>query len=180
VVLALTVIGLFCVWFFPLQNIVLWVIIAAVAGFALYLFFKTNGLVRLLFPALIALGLFNYVMNVYLYPTMLQYHSTSVMAHYVVEKKTPVEKIKYYNVVGHAFDFYARTIVVPTTPDTLQGDVWLVTDEAGYDEVKAKGLNIIEEKQFVHYHIVMLSMNFLNPETRSKTLEKRYLLHIIK
>lgn len=180
VVLALAVIGLFCVWFFPLHNIVLWLIIAAVAGFALYLFFKTNGLVRLLFPALIALGLFNYVMNVYLFPTMLQYHSTSVMAHYVVEKKIPVEKIKYYHVVGHAFDFYARTIVVPTTPDTLYGDVWLVTDEAGYNEVKAKGLNIKEEKLFMHYHIVMLSMNFLNPETRSKTLEKRYLLHIIK
>jgi 4-amino-4-deoxy-L-arabinose transferase-like glycosyltransferase len=180
VVVAFTVIGLFCVWFFPLHNVMLWVIIAGVAGFAVYLFFTTNGLVRLVFPALIAVGLFNYVMNVYAYPQMLQYHSTSVMGHYVVDNKIPVDKLRYYRTMGHAFEFYTQAIIPPTTPETLTGDVWLVTDEPGYTEVKAKGLPVIEEKQFNHYHIVMLSLSFLNPETRPKTLEKRYLLHIVK
>lgn len=180
VVLAFVVIGLFCTWFFPMQNIVLWVIIAAVAGFAFWLFFKTNGIVRLLFPALFALALFNGVMNSYIYPQLLQYHSSSVMAHYVVEKKIPINNIRYYHTLGHAFEFYTRTIITETTPDTLNGDVWLVTDEAGYNEVKAKGLNVVEEKLFNHYHIVMLSAKFLNPATRNQTLEKHYLLHIIK
>ncbi|UPT67398.1 MAG: glycosyltransferase family 39 protein [Sphingobacteriales bacterium JAD_PAG50586_3] len=136
---AFILIGMFCLWFFPLQNVLLWIVIVVSAILIMLLFIKITGALKIILPSLFALCLFNLVMNAHVYPQLLKYHSTSVMAHYVVDKQIPVDKIKYYHVVGHAFDFYARTIVVPTTPDTLQGDVWLVTDEAGYNEVKAKG-----------------------------------------
>jgi 4-amino-4-deoxy-L-arabinose transferase-like glycosyltransferase len=177
--LAFILIGMFCLWFFPLQNIVLWLVIIAAAVFIIWLFIRSTGIVRLLLPALFALALFNLVMNAHIYPAMLRYHSSSTMAEYVNEKELPKDKLRFYRSLGHAFEFYAQVIIPEVTNlDDLRGDVWLTTDEEGRKQVFEKGFTIKDDIAFNHYHIVMLTGKFLNPATRWRVLQKRYLLYI--
>lgn len=180
VVAALGLVGLFCLWYFPLQSIVLWGIISLSIVAIIWLIVKGKGLVKTLFPALFAVALFNLVMNAHIYPNLLQYHSTSVMAAYVNEHNIPKEKLFYYQRIGHAFEFYTRMIVPQATIESIKEsptDMWIVTDAEGLNELMGNGISLHEKIPFNHYHIVMLTGKFLHPATRNETLEKRYLLH---
>ncbi len=177
---ALGLVGLFCLWYFPLQSIVLWAVISVAVIAILWLIVKGKGLVKTLFPPLFAVALFNLVMNAHIYPNLLQYHSTSVMAEYVNEQHIPKDKLFYYQRIGHAFEFYTRMIVRQATIESIKEsttDMWIVTDAEGLNELTGNGISLQEKIPFNHYHIVMLTGKFLNPATRNEALEKRYLLH---
>jgi len=176
---ALGLVGVFCLWYFPLQSIILWAVIALFIVFILWLIVKGKGLVKTLFPALFAVSLFNLVMNIHIYANLLQYHSTSVMAEYVNEHNIPKDKLFYYKRIGHAFEFYTRMIVPQATIESIKqshADMWIVTDAEGLNELTENGIIAAETVPFNHYHIVMLTGKFLNPATRNEMLEKRYLL----
>lgn len=180
---AIALTTVFFLWFFPLNNIGLWIVITGLFGFTIWLFVVNKGLERLVFPPLFALAVFNFVMNTHIYPALLTYHSSSVMAEYVNEHAIPKDKLRFTKALGHAFEFYAQTIIPETTTDAIAqqpGDIWLTTNDEGRNELIAKGIPIKEEVVFNHFHIVMLTGKFLNPATRSQVLEKRYLLHIVK
>ena len=180
---AIALTALFCLWFFPLNNTGLWVVIVGLFGFTIWLFAVNKGLERLVFPPLLALAVFNFVMNTHIYPALLTYHSSSVMAEYVNEHSIPKDKLRFTKALGHAFEFYAQTIIPETTTDAIaqqSGDIWLTTNDEGRNELIVKGIPIKEEVVFNHFHIVMLTGKFLNPATRAQVLEKRYLLHIVK
>lgn len=181
VLVAVVLTGMFCFWFFPLQSIFVWAAIALLLGLIVWLIVKSRGLVRVLFPSLFAVALFNLMMNAHVFPQLLKYHSTSVMAMYVNEHNIPKDRLYYYRTTGHAFEFYTRMIVPATVIDQMKqpdANMWVVTDRQGIDEIVSYGIKSDAVMTFNHYHIVMLTEKFLNPKTREQTLEKRYLIHI--
>jgi hypothetical protein len=88
------------------------------------------------------------------------------------------------NQVLYGLDVYSqRTIPNYGTVDELLKSsndkiLWVYTNELDHQEILARGLNIIEDKKMEHFHISTLSMLFLNPKTRSKEIENKYLIKI--
>lgn len=170
-----------CGIFFQTANPLLWALIVAGTAVCGWLLLKSTGLVKIIFPVLFAIALFNLVYNSYVYPQLMQYHSSVVMADYIAQQRIPTSKVYYYRNRGHAFDFYTRMVTPLATIEQMHQspvDIWVTTDEIGLKEIEGNGVSIAEKIPFQHYHIAMLSGKFLNPKTRPETLEKKYLLHI--
>lgn len=177
---AIVLVCIFCGIFFPTYNVLLWILIVGSIALIIWLF-KGDSNVKILFPALFGVWIFNMVYNVYVYPQLMQYHSNLAMAEYINTHHIPTNKVFYYRDRGHAFDFYTRQITPLATIAQMQQtpvNIWVTTDEQGLKEIEGNGVAITDKIPFQHYHIVMLTGKFLNRETREETLEKKYLLHI--
>jgi hypothetical protein len=94
------------------------------------------------------------------------------------------QNFKTLNQVLYGLDVYSqRTIPNYSTVDELLKNsndktMWVYTNEPGYQEILASGSKIMEDKKMEHFHISTLSMLFLNPKTRSKEIEYKYLIKI--
>jgi hypothetical protein len=88
------------------------------------------------------------------------------------------------NQVLYGLDVYAqRTVPNYSTVDELlksssEKTLWVYTNEQGHQDILNASVKVLEDKKMEHFHISTLSMLFLNPKTRSKEIEYKYLLKI--
>jgi 4-amino-4-deoxy-L-arabinose transferase-like glycosyltransferase len=168
-------------------------ILIIVLGIALLIFYSPHvNLLFLIFPAFLLLlfiinnsayvrsGLSTLILalllNLIFYPDLLKYQSGNEMAFYVNKEHAgiPVSRIGLYIPSG---EFYLKAPVTRT--DTIPHDHSLCfISEEELNELKAREISFTILKEFNEYHVTMLSLKFLNPKTRGKTLQKRYLVRL--
>ena len=182
------IVGILGFWVFPLQN---WWIMAGILlafGLALYFFAKTKNLgqkwVLTLFCGIVAV---NFFMNAHFYPTLMElYQSESVVAK-KVKNNPQVYDVEKLVVVGeglmqNSIDFYSQRIIprLPNLVSLSKGTHWVLCDQDVFEKeiVKSKEIKIIRQEVFEDFHVSTLSPEFLNPNTRSQTLRKTYLIHL--
>lgn len=142
---------------------------------------SNDRLVRLIFPSIVAFAFVNYTINLYVYPELLRYHSSSNIGKYLREENVKPNATFFFITLDFATEFYAGFLIKKLDNDNLKQALvpgtTLVTTAEGLRVVELYGLHPKAIQPFNHYHILMLTPKFINPNTRPQTIEKRYVLH---
>lgn len=124
-------------------------------------------------------------LNLYFYPNLLPYQSTSALMLQARADHLPAEKMAFFRRHGHALDFYNGALLHKM--DSVgqirafahqQGEMYLYTNETGKTELDSAGYPYTVYCRFGHFQVAQLKPAFLNPSSRSSTLEPVYLLKI--
>ncbi|MFM7431831.1 MAG: ArnT family glycosyltransferase [Flammeovirgaceae bacterium] len=176
--------ALLCTWAFPMTNPISWIVVLIGIGASIYFVWKgISAFEKLVLPSASAIIILNFLLNSHFYPTLFHF-TTSNQAAKIVKAQGGEQNFKTLNQVLYGLDVYSlRTIPNYSTVDELLKSsndkiLWVYTNEPGHQEILARGLKIIEDKKMEHFHISTLSMLFLNPKTRSKEIEYKYLIKI--
>lgn len=103
------------------------------------------------------------------------------MAAVVAENTIPVDNIyKIGTDYTWALDFYNQHPVQLTTVKDLQKkkDVWVYANEKELELLRSTGIDWDQRHSVKQFRITRLQGTFLNPNTRYKVLNKRYLVHV--
>lgn len=178
VIVALFLTGLLLLYFFEATTLyVLYVILLLLLS---YLFFSRKAIKRFLFFASILVFLnCGLILNTFAYPNLLKYQSSSAAAFYIAshnEEKLPVYQL---NIWWRAFHYYSGELVPEFSVNALEqeNDIWVFTDQKGYEQLNENYQTLLVKK-FSNFSVTRLSLQFLRPTTRDKTLTYTYLLKI--
>lgn len=136
---------------------------------------------RLITVSVCASLLLNTVLNLHFYPSLLGYQGGSSMSKLVAENNIPVDNI-YKIGKDHTWslDFYNR---YPLQLSNLDGiskkkDVWVYVNTDELEQLRSAGMDWDRQFSVKQFRITRLQGKFLNPKTRYKVLNKRYLVHV--
>jgi 4-amino-4-deoxy-L-arabinose transferase-like glycosyltransferase len=173
---------LLCLWVFPLGHPLGYVLLFLGIGLGFLLFFwRFSPLQRIVGISVWASILVNLVMNAHFYPSLLRYQGGSEMADLIERESLPVDQLyKISNQYTWALDFYFGKPVQEVSPEQLPGEAaWVYADEKERVQLQEAGYTWDREYAVDQFRISRLQARFLNPETRSQVLRKRYLLRVL-
>ncbi|MBX3101082.1 MAG: glycosyltransferase family 39 protein [Bacteroidetes bacterium] len=145
---------------------------------------------RLALPALLAVAGGNVLLNGYFYPHLLRYQSGTVAGDELARRHVPSAKVVQLGFGVHSFVFHAGHYgkIINTqnwTADlhelheyhAANGWLWVYTHQEGYEQLITHFMpgKVI---RFAHYDVQQLSPDFLDPHTRPRVLETRYLVFL--
>lgn len=126
------------------------------------------------------------VASLYVYPSLLKYQSTHEIASYAQKNMPRGFTFATYSFSHHSLDFYADRIVpCMGYRDELEKHVlegkkyWLYmkeSDVAHIQEVQTITVKVIYRNTY--FMVANMSLEFINPATRAKTLEKRCIAEV--
>lgn len=125
--------------------------------------------------------LLNGMLNLHFYPNLLTYQAGSSIAQVVDEMEIPVDNIfKLGDYHTWALDFYNRRPVQITSYEAIRGkrDIWVYATDEQIRELQNRDFDWDIQYTRAQFRITRLSLKFLNPTTRKKTLGKMHLVHI--
>lgn len=170
---------------FPLNTILIWFIVTCFFITSLYVFFKgKNAFTQLVLPSLLTITGANFALNSHVYPELFKYQSPAAAARYVLENGIDQSRFYYYNTYMYTLDLYSRKIIPSLTETGMPGSTstqntyWVYTNEEGLATIRALQVQPQIVATFDHFHISQLTLPFLNPYTRDKVVEKRYLIKV--
>lgn len=187
-VVLFTVAGIILFFVFPGAPIltVLIVLLLAISGIAFFFVRKTKA-ERIILPMLAGLMAFYYTGFTHFYPELLKYQCTNEVGRDVVAANVPRDAFYMHNEVSqHSLDFYSRSAPNYITIDSsavmpvLQkhGEIWIYTDEPGYEEILKSGFNMSTVKEYKYFSVQFLTFPFLDPKTRPEKLRNMYLVKL--
>lgn len=175
-----TAVGLLTFGTFPQVS---WIIILIAVVFFIssfyYLAISKKLFDKLVYSALLTMIGINFVLNTHFYPTLLTYQAGSVAGKYLAEMDGKPE-VYSFQIVSHGLDYYSGQVAPSIEFEILknQHGVWIYTSEAGKKVIDQQEVKYTLLKSFKSYHVTGLTMAFLKPGTRAKTVDKTYLLEI--
>ena len=132
----------------------------------------------MLFANLMAAGHF--------YPHLLEYQSMGQAGKIIHERGFDRTNAWYWENHGHSLCFEARTVLksiydVERAAEICEnGPMLLYTDPEKKELLDQTDLNVEVVREFEHFNVTQLSLQFLDPSTRAEELRTRYLLEISK
>ncbi|MFS4467395.1 ArnT family glycosyltransferase [Maribacter sp. 2210JD10-5] len=167
---------------FKLSNIFSYLVLGVAAIIIVYYAMKQEDRYsRMITISVCAALLLNMVLNLHFYPNLLKYQGGSSMAQIIKEERISVDKIyKISDTHTWALDFYNRYPVQITTFDVIkaQKNIWLYLDDKELEKLREAGLDWNRQISVDQFRITRLQGKFLNPNTRSKVLNKRHLIYL--
>ena len=157
-----------------------------IIGFTILFSNSSNDVnTRLFIPTIAATILFNYGLNLCILKQILNYQAPAQAAKYILEQELNYDTIYLYNenekAKSRSFNFYLDkdTKYIDNTyfdGASIQDSMLVYTDEKGYNELLELSNNVNILKTFMSTRVSKITINFLNPNTRLKSLKKKYLL----
>jgi 4-amino-4-deoxy-L-arabinose transferase-like glycosyltransferase len=170
---------------FPTTNLLIWVVWGL--GLLLVINFVLKGKTdfqRILLPSVVSAITLNFILNVNFYPKLSTYASASKAAQFVAKTPESANYVAYGEVGSYGTDFFSKRIIPEYSAfDVLREEwrgriTWIYTGEEGAVVIRQSGVPILEEKEYDHFHISKLSINFVRPSTRSQQINHRYLMKV--
>ena len=161
-------------WIVPIV-LLLFVVVAVIYFLMSY---RSSQIISTTFFLSIALGL---GLNLHFYPQLLPYQANSMVGKWIHENEIPDGKIVTFLSGGRAVEFYAHRIIPwntnaeKTSKKALETGMIVYTTEEHYLELQEFGLPK-RAVVYENFEVQRLSLQFLNPATRSKATKKNYLL----
>ncbi|MGA9238490.1 ArnT family glycosyltransferase [Robiginitalea sp.] len=170
-------------WVFPLGSLLGYILLIVGVVLGYFLFLKWGDpMVRLMGISLYGSVLLNLVLNGHFYPSLLEYQGGSAMAERIrAESLEPYTLYKLSDQHTWALDFYfGKPLEIVNITDLPQASqpLWLYTDDKELEKLRDAGVRWDTEYTVDQFRISRLQGRFLNPETRSEVLRKRYLVRI--
>lgn len=174
-------------WVFPATHAFWWIIPLGIFGFISFAIIKSNPVVKLLGPSLVAVVGTNIMMNGYFYPQMNQYQSGRVMADWIVKHDLGVDDFVAYGKHYHVINFYSKEYRFHHWANanyirekTKTQDLYLFTSQDGISSLKKSNITYQIIENLYNFPNTELTGEFLNPNTREKALEKLYIVKVEK
>ena len=171
-------------WMFPLQDLVVGVVVVALVVIGIWGIPRWMGGSKLVIVSVSVSAAFWLLTNTNLYPRLLEYQAGTVLGNVVMERQLDkAENIYYLEGGGWAasFDVAIRRRAKALSLDALAARdkpaVLFVTAQ-GHEMILAKGLSFDVLAHSSDYEISRPGWEFLNPGTRNKILRGAYLLQV--
>lgn len=177
--------GIILFWFFPGAPWYVIVIWGGLAIFGVYNFFDSEPVNKVILSSVFVALATNSVLTFHFYPSLFPYQSSAVAGRWFKEHKVPVDKGFILDKEAvYTFDFYSRNfypIVSESNfnPEALN-EFWVYAEPERLENIDLSQFELHEEKRLKRFHITALSGDFLNPETREKTLKDRVIYHYVR
>lgn len=114
--------------------------------------------------------------NAVLYPNVLRHQSGAVLVRHMEARDLDVDRLYQHRVWSRSMDFYAGHSIPGI--GAFAGDdfpVWVYTDEVGLSDLRTR-YTTGEPIAFTHMPPTRLTLSFLLPHRRPRTLRPRYLI----
>ncbi|WP_245859786.1 ArnT family glycosyltransferase [Spirosoma aerolatum] len=171
-------------------SAIVWIIVITLATFYFFRHISLDSLLGRMIGAMMVLAV---TLNLFLYPTFLQYQAGMTAARYANEQPAQANQstILYEPGTGvgggsfWSYEFYATAPTYYARTDSalrkqlLSGkkQVFLTAEDA--DSLGKRGFTLRTLAVFPYFHVSQLTYGFLNPATRSQTLSP-YILAEVK
>ena len=155
-----------------------WVFLCVAVGISsvalLVSFYKSAGAAVL--GSFLVVCILYFFLNLFFYPSLLNYQSGSKAAAYVNNLKQS-DTLYVYEVRSYSFEFYVQQPVRYLSAEILkkknrEHSVLLFTKYENLLEIKNDGFEVKVLQSFPHFPISRLNFNFLNYKTRTQELQK--------
>jgi len=170
--------------FFPMQNVILWIIGGLALGAVIFTYVRRRNIrYPILIPSMLTILGINFWLNTHFYPRLQEYQSGRQAAAYIIQHDIPRDHVYIYK--DHLFSMDAgleQTVPVLKSNEELisrlqdNGSIWLFLNEENTDQILSSFPEAVIEQEFNHFHITLMNLQFLDPETRPFALRKKYLL----
>jgi 4-amino-4-deoxy-L-arabinose transferase-like glycosyltransferase len=149
-----------------------------IAGVVLFLCFRqAAGLPRILAVSVGSLALVFFSLSANVYPHFAEFDSGYTFAR-DWNKRPADEPLSQFHSYSYTFDFYTKKLHPPLPEGVLPSTPWVLTDSTGLSLIRKAGIRIDQIQSHPHFHVSVLSGEFLNPATRLLACERRYLLRL--
>ncbi|PKA97021.1 4-amino-4-deoxy-L-arabinose transferase-like glycosyltransferase [Flavobacteriaceae bacterium MAR_2009_75] len=173
---------LLCFLVFEFENIFALAFLLIFLLVIIYFCLKREGYtLRLVTISVYSSLLLNATLNLHFYPNLLTYQAGSSMAEVVNEMDIPTDKIyKIGDYHTWSLDFYNKKPVKITSYEAIKNkkDIWVYANDAQLRELQDRDFDWNIQYTRAQFRITRLSLKFLNPSKRKKTLKKMHLVHI--
>ncbi len=152
----------------------------AAVGTIVYFFtsYRTGQTLIPTFVASIGIGL---ALNLHFYPQVLPYQANAFVGKWIVDNEIPEGKFIGFSTGGRALDFYAQRIIpwkkdVRSTIESIAPGTVVYANQERYNELLKHGAVPEREIALQNFEVQNLTVEFLNPETRTEAVSINYLL----
>ena len=167
---------------FSMPSIPLLLVYLSLFSLLIYaLFQKKEYLYKIITVSVLFSVFLNFSLNTQFYPNLLQYQAGNNMVKIIEDKKIDPEDIYFIEGVhSWTLNFYTKR----QTPEISLSEIknhhgkWVFVYDKDIEKLKENDIKWDESFETAHYRITMLSLPFLNPNTRESQLRKAYLLKI--
>ena len=178
--------GVIFLWFFPIRNLIEYVI--AILGITGLVYFAFGGKFLtwqrfLLMSAASALSI-NCLLAIRFYPEVLAYQAGGKVGLFITEQKLDPKQVFNYKAGSRALDVYARATIRDLTDYQLDSllirnaHAYVFTGKDGFEAISNRNAKIKVILKLEDFPVTLLRMNFGNPKKRPETLRPKYLLEI--
>jgi len=173
----LAAILVFCTFLIHEPSFILVVIFLLVVSILTFTLFRKNEKIinATARSFLIAMLVYGYV-NIYLYPFLFRYQSGSVAARYLnTVRPATIVYIPENGPASYSLEFYLKQPVRLVSMDSLRSELKehkaaAFMPRSMYDSISIRGYQLKEVREFKHFHISQLTLDFLNCKTRENTV----------
>lgn len=166
---------------FPSDKVWPWVIPILTIFLALYLLLNKPTIKKIFYISLTCIIGLNIFLSSWFYPELLNYQVGNIAGRFIKDNKIDNEKFFLYKFQGNtkSIHFYAGKIVRETdSVNNLTKNTFLLTNDAGLNEIKSNGRSFTIIKEGIDFHISALTGNFLNKKTRDKQGLRYFILNL--
>jgi 4-amino-4-deoxy-L-arabinose transferase-like glycosyltransferase len=183
---ALLIVG----WFFPLRNwLLILVAFVGIAGLIWSGFYEFESpFKRFLFISLLCSFSVNAIMAAHFYPSILEYQASGKAGAFALEHKLPLNRLFVLETNARALDVYTEHVQTEVDEQKLQqiwerdslSGLYVFTNKNGLERLRNAGWTMDTLFKAPAYSVTILTMNFGNPNTREKVLNRGYIFKLSK
>ncbi len=172
---------------FPSQNFLMISIVSGLFFIGIISLFhpKATNEVKWVGAPAIGMAIFGLTLNVHFYPELMQYQSGGTAGRWIDKNCRPDDSVHGYKLFGYSLDLYANRRIgqiedlVPVLQDLRKGkSVFLLFKEVEISNIEKWGVTMEIKSTFPSFHVSLLTPEFLNPNTRLKSLETVYIAKV--
>jgi hypothetical protein len=124
-------------------------------------------------------GIVNLYVGGFFYPSLLPYQASSNIGEWLRDQHKINAAGIYQEGVSHSLDFACRkTLPVWFTPKDLQVGKWVITRDKPLRELFRAGVKLKFKRCWKTYSVQLLSLPFLNPDTRNNFLDRLWIVEV--
>jgi hypothetical protein len=151
----------------------LYVVVSVAALIGWWLLRSPNDLLRVSILGSVCVAIF---INLFFYPTLLDYQGGSVAAEWK-NNQFPGERVYFYKSNSQAFEFYSDAPMLRGDTSFHKQEL-LFTGKNGIAALDQAGTEYKKEAVFSSYPVTRLDGQFINPATRNSGLDSVWLVRI--
>lgn len=173
-----------CLWIFPYTFWGSYLMLALFVLASIYWMYQSKGVFNsVVITGVLTAVLVNGMLNTGFYPKLLRYQAGKTVSEKIMQSSyiSPDKVYKWGNAHSWAMDFGLRSplkIVDQLEDFKALSSVWVYLTEPQLEVLSTSDISYTIEFWVPSYRITRLKGSFLNPATRLKTLEKRYLVFL--
>jgi hypothetical protein len=170
-------------WAFPITKTI--VLAGLVVFLSVVFYFLLNKLLsniqKAITVSVASILLFLFLSNTNFYPQLLTYQGGKLLADKTKETVDPKNVYFWKNTFSSSYNFYSASNrqVYPDSLKNIDQEFWLIYEKSQQSQIDSLNLSFGKSFSVRDYEITRLKKSFVNPSTRSQTLDSMIMAEVI-